>query len=275
MLLQQSPEDLSRLVKANINNEILMPLISDGEFLKKIEIELTLVEEAPFFIRHVFKIIRNPNERELSILKEFVSTAVDRTLAELAEILLESAKSNGAVSVEHFLKTIRRSLFGGENREIEVVARAPLDKKYESVKQTILILRDKQEENILDNQEYRKKLIKSIEEVFAVLTFSPEGIQDCLEIIGFLLKEKVTTLTSEFSLLVLLFKLSEQYPKEIAFILRFLRKYTNKDGIVHSYLSSAVFNAFSSHFRHELYYNTVYSPEFELLIEVSEKIYDL
>lgn len=141
-LLQQSPEDLSRLVKANINNEILMPLISDGEFLKKIEIELTAVEEAPFFIRHVFKIIRNPNERELNILKEFLSTAADRTLTELAEILLKSASSDGVVSVENFLKTIRRSLLGSENREIEVVARAPLEKKYESVKQTILLLRD-------------------------------------------------------------------------------------------------------------------------------------
>lgn len=59
-ILQQTPETLQALVRDNINNPNIEHLISSPEFLGRVEIVLERVEEVPFFVKHVFKIVRLP-----------------------------------------------------------------------------------------------------------------------------------------------------------------------------------------------------------------------
>jgi hypothetical protein len=58
--LQQSPETFTELIKENINNPNITELLSTPEFLKRVELKLERIEEVPFFIRSVFKIVRMP-----------------------------------------------------------------------------------------------------------------------------------------------------------------------------------------------------------------------
>jgi hypothetical protein len=58
--LHLRPEALRDIVEQNMQNELLLPLITEKGLLQKVELKLQRVEDVEFFIRNVFKVVREP-----------------------------------------------------------------------------------------------------------------------------------------------------------------------------------------------------------------------